>query len=399
MKPISTFADRLNELVAAGKKPSAIVQAILDEARGTGGVSDVHFEPVEDGLQLRFRLDGVLQPVAAAPAELAAPIIARLKVLAELATYRTDVPQDGSIRLDGSHASGGGTSLRLSTYPTVRGEKAVVRLFAARAEDFALERLGLSEPTLAILREQARSREGLLVFTGPAGSGKTTTMYSLIQHLRDHSSVPRQIVTIEDPAECLLPGITQTETNPPAGLTFANCLRSILRQDPEVIMVGEVRDRETAQLAIEAALTGHLVLTTLHAGTAAGVFSRLLEMDLEPSLITSVVRVAVAVRLVRRLCSSCRRREGESWNAPGCDACLGTGYRNRLALDESLTLAPAVRQAVLARGDAEQIENAAREAGMTPLSTRGRALVAAGETSEEEVARVLAGHGRSVSDV
>jgi type II secretory ATPase GspE/PulE/Tfp pilus assembly ATPase PilB-like protein len=357
--------------------------------------SDVHFEPVESGLDVRFRLDGALHTVAAVPREISASVVARLKVLAGLATYRTDVPQDGRI-------AGGAADLRLSTYPTVRGEKAVVRLFAARPEDFRLDSLGLGDDARSALEKALSCREGLVVLTGPAGSGKTTTIYAAIQHVRD--GAPRdvianaggrppapQIVTIEDPVECLLPGVTQTETNPAAGLTLANCLRSVLRQDPEVIMVGEIRDPDAAHLAVEAALTGHLVVTTLHAGTAAGVFARLLEMGLAPHMITSVVRASLAQRLVRRLCPECRTTEGAAWTAPGCESCLGTGFRGRLPLAEILTLAPAVRDRVLERADLEELERAARESGMAPLEERGRALVGRGETTEGELARVLAG--------
>jgi type II secretory ATPase GspE/PulE/Tfp pilus assembly ATPase PilB-like protein len=350
--------------------------------------SDVHFEPTGNGLEVRFRLDGVLQEVASAPVERAAPLVARLKVLAGLATYRTDTPQDGRIPGNGFSSN---ADLRLSTYPTVRGEKAVVRLFTARAEDFRLASLGLGDEVTSEFQKALRSREGLLVLTGPAGSGKTTTLYAAIQHVRDDGHNRRHVVTIEDPAECLLPGITQTQTNPPAGLTFANCLRSILRQDPEVIMVGEARDSETASLAVEAALTGHLVLTTLHAGTAAGVYARLLEIGIEPHLVASVVRASIAQRLVRRFCPQCRTQGTEGWAPTGCDKCLQTGYRGRIPLAEILTPSPELRKVVLARPDLDEIERAARASGMRPLSSRASELVRAGDTSQLEVDRVLAG--------
>jgi type II secretory ATPase GspE/PulE/Tfp pilus assembly ATPase PilB-like protein len=413
--------------LANGAAPSEIVQSVLIAA-ADARASDVHFEPVDGGLEVRFRLDGVLQKAGEVPSALAAPVIARVKVLAGLATYRTDVPQDGRIpasalggkkkegkegkrkpegdappRSDAglSAAAQAGTDLRVSTYPTVRGEKAVVRLFAARAEDFRLDALGLGRETVGVLEDALAGRDGLVVLTGPAGSGKTTTIYAAIRHLtesrpqgptgKDAVAAKRQVVTIEDPVECLLPGVTQTETNPPAGLTFANCLRSILRQDPEVIMVGEVRDGETASLALEAALTGHLVVTTLHAGTAAGVFARLLEMGIEPYLITSVVRASLAQRLVRRLCPDCRSEVEGAWAAPGCQKCLGTGFRGRLPLAEVVTLAPELRSRVLARADLDELERAARESGMAPLAERGEELVRRGETAADEVARVLSG--------
>jgi type II secretory ATPase GspE/PulE/Tfp pilus assembly ATPase PilB-like protein len=371
----ATLSARIEELLAAGAQPSGLVDAVLEFAL-EAGASDAHFEPLDAGLAVRLRLDGVLAEAGRFPGELAGPLIARLKVLAGLATYRTDVPQDGRIPREGS-------DLRLSTYPTVRGEKAVVRLFARRAEDFRLELLGLPDGVLAALRTALAAREGLILFTGPAGSGKTTTIYAALQHLRDAAGATRQIVSIEDPVECLLPGVTQTEVNPPAGLTFANCLRSVLRQDPEVIAVGEVRDRETAELAAEAALTGHLVIATLHAGTAPGVFARLVEMGLEPATVTSVVRLAVAQRLVRRTCAGCAGR--------GCPECAGSGHRGRLPIAEALPLAPEVRRAVLERVDLAGLRAAAASAGMVGLGRSGAALVESGATSLPEVERVLAG--------
>lgn len=374
----------LRELVSEGATPSAVVDSILRKATDARA-SDIHFEPADSGLEVRLRLDGVLRPVAAVPSALAAPVIARLKVLAGLATYRTGVPQDGRISRDGLSGD-----LRLSTYPTVRGEKAVVRLFSARPEDFRLDELGLGDDVRGTLEKALAGRDGLVILTGPAGSGKTTTIYAAIQHIRDQGSAPRHIVTIEDPVECLLPGIPQTETNPPAGLTFANCLRSILRQDPEVIAVGEVRDRETADLSLEASLTGHLVVTTLHAGTAAGVFARLLEMGMEPYLIASVVRASLAQRLVRRLCPDCRHEDSHGWMAEGCAKCLDTGFAGRLPVAEILAVTSHVREAVLRRADIGEIARAARDSGMVPLADRAEGLVRRGETTSAEVARVLA---------
>jgi type II secretory ATPase GspE/PulE/Tfp pilus assembly ATPase PilB-like protein len=337
----------------------------------------VHFEPLDSGIAVRLRVDGALGTVAELPAELAAQTVARLKVLAGLATYRTEVPQDGRIPREG------GADLRLATYPTVRGEKAVVRLFARRAEDFRLAALDLPEEVRASLEEALECRDGLVVLTGPAGSGKTTTIYAALQRIAEEGGESRQVVTVEDPVECLLPGATQTEVNPPAGLTFANCLRSVLRQDPEVIMVGEVRDSQTAALAVEAALTGHLVITTLHAGTAAGVFARLLEMGVEPHMITGVLKLAVAQRLVRRSCGNCAGK--------GCADCAGSGLRGRIPIAEALGMTPALRAAVLAGGDLAALRAAAGEGGAVSLRERGRELVAAGATTEAEVQRALAG--------
>jgi general secretion pathway protein E len=389
---VRALAGSLKDLAAGGAPPSRVVEAVLSAAL-EGEASDAHFEPADAGLCVRLRLDGVLQEAAVIPAELAAPVIARLKVLAALATYRTDVPQDG--RIGGESFGRPGTEARLSTYPTVRGEKAVVRFFARRLEEFRLDALGLGADVTAALRSALAAREGLVALTGPAGSGKTTTIYSALAHLGESEPAPRQIVTIEDPAECLLPGVTQTETDPPAGLTFANCLRSILRQDPEVIMVGEVRDAETAKLALEAALTGHLVITTVHAGTAPGVIARLIEVGIEPAMVTGVLRLAVAQRLVRRLCPACRRQpSGGDWSAPGCEACLGTGYRGRLPVAEFLAMDARIRQAVARRADLTELQAVARESGMVSMAARGRRLAAEGQTSAAELARVLAGVGQ-----
>ncbi|MBI4613921.1 MAG: type II/IV secretion system protein [Planctomycetes bacterium] len=388
---LGILARRLEELIRTEEPPSVLVSICLAGAI-TAGASDVHFEPVEGGIYVRFRLDGVLHGVAKLPPGLAAPVVARLKVLSGLATYRTDVPQDGRVHGDGFAS---GADLRLSTYPTVRGEKAVVRIHGADASDPDLAGLGLSRVAREALEAALSRRDGLIVLTGPAGSGKTTTIYAAIRHMLARDPVGRQIVTIEDPVERLLPGITQTEVQPALGLTWERCLRSILRQDPEVVVVGEVRDRETAALAGQAALSGHLVLTTLHAGSAAGIFARLVEMGVEPHVVTSTVRVALAQRLARRLCRECRRATAGPdgapgpWTAPGCPACWQTGFRGRIPVDEVLTLTRRMREAVLASADTTELRERAREDGFADLSARGEELVAAGETSPEELARVL----------
>jgi len=369
--------------------PTEIVDMVIARACALG-VSDIHFEPTRSGLDVRFRLDGVLKTLGHVARERSANTVSRLKVLAGLATYRTDVPQDGRFTVG---EAAGGVDARLSTYPTVRGEKAVVRLFGARPKDYTLDRLGFPSDVTTALRASLALREGMIVLTGPAGSGKSTTLYACVQHARDEAGGGRSIVTIEDPAECLIPGVTQTEINPPAGLTFATCLRSMLRQDPEVIMVGEVRDRETAALALEAALTGHLVLTTLHAGTTWGVFVRLLEMGIEAHLITSAVKMTVAQRLVRRLCPDCKVEADGGWSAPGCEACLGTGYRGRVVIASTLAPTTEVRGAILARADAHTLEECAFAAGAVPLAARADDVVRDGVTSRDEVRRALAGVG------
>lgn len=261
----------------------------------------MHFQPTASGLEVRFRIDGVLQRVAALPREAAANVVARLKVMAELLTYRNDVPQEGSIRT----SSGGGSERRVSTFPTVYGENAVVRVFNPAHGLLDLDELGLPPAVLATLQRLLREKSGAILVTGPSGSGKSTTIYACLRQLTSET-IRRHIVTIEDPVERLLEGVSQSQARPGTEFDFARGLRSLLRQDPEVIMVGEVRDRETAAVAIEAALTGHLVFSTLHAGSACGVVSRLLEMGVEPYLVTGGVKGILNQRVAARVHWECK---------------------------------------------------------------------------------------------
>ncbi len=341
------------------------------------GASDVHFQPTGRTLDVRFRVDGVLRSVAVLPRDLAPNVIARLKVMAELLTYRTDVPQEGSIRASDSCA----TERRVSTFPTVHGENAIVRVFNPAAELLELDRLGLPAPILASLEGLLRERSGAVFLTGPSGSGKTTTIYACLRRLTE-SGVGRHIVTIEDPVERVLEGVSQSQTRPGAEFDFARGLRSLLRQDPEVIMVGEVRDRETAAVAIEAALTGHLLFTTLHAGSACGVIGRLLDMGVEPYLLTGGVRGILNQRLLRRMCESCQ-------GSGGCPQCGGLGYRGRLLIAELLIPDAAFRRAILAKADVDELEAIAGRSGWTTIRPAAMEAVAAGRTTMEEVERVL----------
>jgi general secretion pathway protein E len=362
-------SDRLAHAVRADAPPAApnavdAVDALLRRARESGA-SDLHVDPEEGRLRVRARRDGVLEPLEDLPASLAATVIGRLKSLSDLLVYRTDVPQEGRIPASRSPT---GAEVRVATFPTLLGERAALRFDAPGSEGLELAGLGLPERTLAALRDGLDRPSGTILLTGPSGSGKTSTLYACIRHLAAGPGA-RSIVTIEDPVERRLPGVTQTQVNPAAGLDFARALRSILRQDPEVILVGEIRDRETASIALEAGLTGHLVLSTVHAGTAPGVFARLVDMGVEPFVLTTAVRGVLGQRLVRR------RRDA--------------GFGGRRLLAEWLPTTAALRAAVLARGDEETLRAAAAADGFRDIREEARALVAAGETTAEEVERVL----------
>lgn len=412
------FRQRLN-----GNDPSqpqhvtAVVDAILANAR-EAGASDVHLVPQESGLAMQLRIDGVLQPIAELPKETSTNVIARLKVLSELLTYRTDVPQEGRVRSDSVAASNGngngnghprGTpqnsvEMRVSTFPTLFGEKAVVRLFVGSGGFRFLGELGLPADIETALQRLLDRRNGLLLITGPAGSGKTTTAYAALREIVRASGSTRSISSLEDPIEAVVPGVAQSQINSAASFDYATGLKSLMRQDPEVIFVGEIRDRNTAETAFQASLTGQLVLTTFHSSSAAGAISRLSDMGIEPYLLRSGVVGIVAQRLLRRLCScAVEEPDGEVGQAArlgldvkcskrpvGCEQCGGTGYRGRMIVSELLQPdLSGMGRAILSRGDATEIEGLAVQAGMMTLLRRASLAVEAGQTSPAEVRRVL----------
>jgi type II secretory ATPase GspE/PulE/Tfp pilus assembly ATPase PilB-like protein len=381
--PTLTLQGQLDALPSGGpERTGRLVDLILSDA-ARRFASDVHLEPTHRSVEVRFRLDGVLQPVASLSRELAPNLVARLKVLAELLTYRQDIPQEGAIRDAQERA---GADMRVSTFPTIHGEKVVIRIFDPARPMQDLEQLGLPADQLACLTGMLRERTGAILFTGPSGSGKTTTIYACLRHLVKTGQGGRQIVSIEDPVEQVIEGVSQSQARPGSEFDFARALRSLVRQDPEVIMIGEVRDRETAGIAIEAALTGHLVISTLHAGSACGVVSRLLEMEVEPFLLTSGLKGLVNQRLIRRLCSNCR---GVPDGGEPCAGCAGTGYCGRLLLTEILTLDAPFRHAILARSDTQALEVATHFQMRTTIRSRALQVVADGLTTKEEVERVL----------
>lgn len=357
--------------------------------------SDLHLQPTADALDVRWRVDGVLQPLLTLPAQLAPNVVARLKVLANLLTYRTDVPQEGRIR-----AEQGGMEVRVSTFPTLYGEKAVVRMFADRGQYHTLDSLGLRPDITGELRRLLTETSGAVLVTGPAGSGKTTTLYACLRQIAAQSQAGRSLASLEDPIEVAVPGVAQSQVNAAAGFDLAAGLRFLLRQDPEVIMVGEIRDRATAETVFQASLTGHLVLSSFHAPSAAGAISRLMDMEIAPYLLRSGILAIASQRLVRRLCECSQPTDDAdarlglpvaSMRLPkGCAACSGSGYRGRIVLAEMLTLQHnALAGAILARDHLPRLEQLAIESGMTPLIRRACEAVEAGLTSPAEVRRVL----------
>jgi type II secretory ATPase GspE/PulE/Tfp pilus assembly ATPase PilB-like protein len=319
----------------------------------------------------------VLHTVGTVRRELVPNLIARLKVLAELLTYRVDVPQEGGIRPENNRH---GADMRVSTFPTVHGEKAAVRIFSSTGRPLEIEELGLPADIRDGLIALMHWKDGVVFLTGPSGSGKTTTLYACLRHLvRTRPGV--HVVTIEDPVEQVIEGVSQSQVRPGTEFDFARGLRSVLRQDPDVIMIGEVRDRLTAECAIEAGLTGHQVLTTLHAGSACGVISRLTDMGIEPFLLTSGLKAVVNQRLVRRLCPRC--------SGTGCDHCTGAGYRGRVLLAELLTVEDPLREAILARSDVATLEASAARPGRRTLWDSAAQAVEEGRTTWPEIERVL----------
>jgi type II secretory ATPase GspE/PulE/Tfp pilus assembly ATPase PilB-like protein len=389
------LSEALRQLDPAGPRYATdAVERILAEAQGAGA-SDVHFQPGAEGLEVRWRIDGVLQPVALLPAKMAPNVVARLKVLAELLTYRTDLPQEGRIR-----GVPGEVEMRLSTFPTVSGEKAVVRMFAAPGRFLRLDDLGLPAAVRDGLSHLLEETSGAIILSGPAGSGKTTTIYACLRELAARRPGERSLASLEDPVEAVVAGVSQGQVNPAAGLTLEAGLKALLRQDPEVIAIGEIRDKTTAEVALQAALTGHLIVTTFHAGSACEVIGRFLDMGLEPYALRSGLRAVIAQRLVRRLCDCAELSDRpqdflglavQTARVPrGCDACRGTGYRGRTVLAEMLLPEPdEIARAILARADVRQLERIAVESGMIHRWERACAAVEAGLTSPAEVRRTL----------
>jgi type II secretory ATPase GspE/PulE/Tfp pilus assembly ATPase PilB-like protein len=414
--------------------PQYAAQAVerLLAAGRAAGASDIHLQPAADALEIRFRLDGVLQAVGRLPLALAPNVVARLKVLADLLTYRTEIPQEGRIRQDrgcpnfrghqgtvpifvaGGHKNGTvplkqpDGEMRLSTFPTLHGERAVVRFFGRGGRYERLDELGLPEDIHAALGRLLGETAGAVLVTGPAGSGKTTTAYACLRALVRQGG-QRSLVSLEDPIEVAVPGVAQSQVNLPVGLDLATGLRFWMRQDPEVILVGEIRDRATAEAAFQASLTGHLLLSTFHAGSAAEALGRLLDMGIEPYVLRSSLLAILSQRLPRRLCACARPSDdpADRLGLPirramlpvGCPACAGTGYLGRFLLVEMLSLrgeacagvpgGAELGRALLARADTAVLESLAVRGGMTSRWRRAVEAAEAGLTSPAEVRRLL----------
>lgn len=370
--------------------------------------SDIHLEPREDDALVRFRIDGVLHDIVRLPVVIHTQVVSHIKVRAGLRTDEHQVPQDGKLRaeIEGSD----GIDVRVSVIPITHGEKIVLRLLSDRSRQFALSNLGLENADLEKVEAAYHKPFGMVLVTGPTGCGKTTTLYSLLKLLNRRNV---NIVTIEDPVEYDIEGVNQIQVNPAANLTFASGIRSILRQDPNVILVGEIRDNETARIAVNLAMTGHLVLSTLHTNNAATAIPRLLDMGIEPFLIASTINVVIAQRLVRTIHGACRvseeitreklveslgkevvekllKPEEESLRAyrgKGCDGCHGTGYQGRTGIFEVMELSDTLRQAITRSANASEIHDLSQEAGMTTMQQDGLSKVLAGVTTLEEIVR------------
>ena len=395
----SEFVEHLKDLASEApviRMVNQMIARVVDMR-----ASDIHVEPFEDGLHIRYRVDGVLQASELADRALAAAVTSRIKLLAHLNIAERRLPQDGRIK---TRVKGHELDLRVSSLPTVHGESVVMRVLDRASIRLNLEDMGFSEDTLARYRALIERPHGILLVTGPTGSGKTTTLYASLAKL---DAVSLKILTVEDPVEYQLEGVNQVQVQAQIGMTFASALRSILRQDPDIIMIGEMRDTETAQIAVQSALTGHLVLSTLHTNTAAAAIIRLEDMGVERYLITSSVNGVLAQRLVRRLCPHCRApREltdevieqtgidrflpagSRRVYAPvGCGECQDTGYLGRTSIHELFLLDEAAHQAILSGADATTLHNVARKGGMITLYEDGLRKVVAGVTSLEEVMR------------
>ncbi len=364
--------------------------------------SDIHFEPFESRLKVRYRVDGVLQETEAPPVQMSPAVISRIKLMARLNIAERRLPQDGRIEM---RVQGNDLDIRVSTVPTMHGESVVLRLLNRESVVLDFAALGFSPQPLKRLQSVLKIPHGVLLVTGPTGSGKTTTLYTALNQLNTSES---KLITVEDPVEYQLEGVNQIQVKPTIGLTFAGALRSIVRQDPDVIMVGEMRDLETARICIQSALTGHLVLSTLHTNDAPSSVTRLLEMGAEEYLLTSTLNAVLAQRLVRKLCTQCRepyqplpellrelglerlveQQPVTLYRPKGCSACNGTGYHGRIAIVEVLVVSDAIRRLILERADAAALRRQAREEGMLNMYEDGGLKALAGITNIEEVQRV-----------
>lgn len=358
--------------------------------------SDIHFEPYQQALRIRLRIDGVLQTITSPPFALAARLCARLKIMGQLDIAERRLPQDGQLSVQLDNAS---YSMRIATLPTLHGEKVVLRILQTERQELQLDRLGMDATALAQFAAALSCPQGMILVTGPTGSGKTVTLYSGLRQLNDAQS---NLCSVEDPIEIPLFGVNQTQINAKTDLDFSRVLRALLRQDPDVIMIGEIRDRETAEIAVKAAQTGHLVLSTLHTNSTSETLTRLTHMGIPGYLIAACLKLVIAQRLVRKLCSHCRHQQSQAirfptaiwatpllpWQADGCEHCFG-GYYGRTGVYELLTITPEVQSGLLQGAAPGQLAEIARQQGQITLLQAGLTLVSQGVTSLEEVYRIV----------
>lgn len=368
------------------------------------GASDIHIEPWENTLVVRIRLNGVLTELVHLPLDLMEKISGRFKVLANLVTYQTGLPQEGHAPADPEI---GGVEQRISIFPTTRGEKIVVRIFDPSNRSFDINALGFEEETLSALKDLLTKPSGLILLNGPTGSGKTTAMYASLYHLVQKHGTAISIATVEDPVEFALPMIAQAQVNLAQEFTYPRALRSLMRQDPQVIMVGEIRDAETAAIAVQAGLTGHLVISTIHSGSTAGVFARMINMNIEPFLLASSVAGVLGVRLIRKNCTFCTQPydpdpslvkllpagfadDAQFRKGAGCEQCMGTGFHGRTSVTEMLRVDQVFRDAVMQKMATRNLQQIAIQQGMQTMWQNGLRRVASGEAPLDEILRVIA---------
>lgn len=387
----------------------SIVNSLFTQAVREGA-SDIHIEPQEKVLRVRFRIDGILREIVAFTRDIHAAIVSRIKIMGNMDIAEKRLPQDGRINIV---EQGREIDIRVSTLPTIFGEKAVLRILDKAAAILDINKLGFSAGNLERYRRLYSQSYGMILVTGPTGSGKSTTLYSTLSEI---NTIGRNTITIEDPVEYRLEGANQVQVNPKAGLTFSSGLRSILRQDPNIVMVGEIRDAETADIAIRAALTGHLVLSTLHTNDAAGALTRLIDMGIEPFLVSSAVLGVLAQRLVRVICPKCKKRYTpepdslerlylgiardlpiELYKGQGCAHCGFTGYRGRMGIHEVMPISPHIREMISRHATADEITLCAGKAGMVSMKEDGIQKALAGMTTIEEVMRVAYVYGSSLA--
>lgn len=375
-----------------GQETADIVDELINGAIRCQA-SDIHFEPMAGSMVVKYRQDGTLRQVETLPIAIRDNIISRLKVMGNLLTYRNDIPQEGRIELgakwNGMSEVANVGDMRLSVFPTIFGQRAVIRIFYQNQGLLDVDHLGFSTAIISGLKDFARQNQGLLLLTGPAGSGKSTTLAGLLRYILANES-GKSIVALEDPVEQIIEGVTQVQIPPQGAMDFPMALRSLLRQDPEVLMLGEIRDAQTARIAVEAGLTGHLLMSTMHSGTCCGAIVRMLEMGIEPYQITSALCMVVNQRLVRRLCEICKKPAEQEglFEAVGCPSCQQTGYHGRLLISEMVTMDGDLRQVVLKRSDIETLDTVLKQRGHMTLLQDGRRHLLQGLTSESEIRRV-----------